>query len=355
MEIFVYQAECGDAARIRYLGKNKRYYNVFVDAGYNKTFRNLLHKEIRDIENANELIDLWIISHIHDDHIGGILSYIKAVTNGIIPNLVKNWYYNPPRLELIEKNQQKLISISSAKSIRQGDQLTQFLKNADKVPQELIHNESCIMNLSGLKLTVLSPSKNSLNKLFEKYSSPTLIESENRISEAKSLCQNDYHLKIEDFNLDCWEEDDSIENGSSISFLIEADNKKTLWLSDSYPTVVYNKLRKLGYSEDNPLLCDWVKVSHHGSSGNMNDSLLSIIRCNKFLFSTNGENKHCLPNKECIARILRNKYRAMNSCYEIYFTYNNRTLRNIFKSDRIDVYERYNFKVHFNDQRIMKL
>jgi len=37
---------------------------------------------------------------------------------------------------------------------------------------------------------------------------------------------NDYKTLINDFDLEIWKEDNSIENGSSISVLMEYNNKK---------------------------------------------------------------------------------------------------------------------------------
>ena len=40
-EIFFYQAECGDASRVRYFGNDGKYHNIFIDAGYRRTFKNV--------------------------------------------------------------------------------------------------------------------------------------------------------------------------------------------------------------------------------------------------------------------------------------------------------------------------
>lgn len=167
------------------------------------------------------------------------------------------------------------------------------------------------------------------------------------ISEAKGKVQNDYHIKLEEFNLDSWPEDLSVENGSSISLLIEVDSKKTLWLADAFPSVVSQSLRNLGYSQENPIICDWVKVSHHGSSGNNSNELYELIDCNNYVITANGENKYSLPTKECIARILRNSYRKPASHYNLYFTDDNWTLRSIFLNEDEKIKERLRFSTHY--------
>ena len=94
-------------------------------------------------------------------------------------------------------------------------------------------------------------------------------------------------------------------------------------------------------------------MTHHGSKGNNSDALYDIIKSENYLFSANGENKHNLPSKECIARILRNKMRLSNSKYKFYFTYDNETLRSIFKTENDSIFKEYNFEVIFNSNKYL--
>ena len=48
------------------------------------------------------------------------------------------------------------------------------------------------------------------------------------------------------------------------------------------------KLKDIGYSKENPVLLNLVKLAHHGSKGNISKEFLEIIDCNDFLFTTNG-------------------------------------------------------------------
>jgi len=114
MEIKFFQAECGDAASIRFLGNDNKYHNIFIDAGYERTFRHALETEIQESIKKNEQIDLWIISHIHDDHIGGIIKYIDTINNGEFKDIVNQYLYNPPRIYDFKKssnNPSKIVSI----------------------------------------------------------------------------------------------------------------------------------------------------------------------------------------------------------------------------------------------------
>jgi beta-lactamase superfamily II metal-dependent hydrolase len=356
MEIKFFQAECGDAAYIRFLGNDNKYHNVFIDSGYERTFRHILENEIQNIGNNNETIDLWIISHIHDDHIGGVVKYIDTIKSGEFKDIVNQYFYNPPRIYDFKKSTK---SISEFVSIGQGDLFYEYLKSNEKLLGFDILNSMDPIELRGLKITILSPSSKKLDNLRSKYSldsSKSLErEEDEEISLAMAPKQNDYKILIDDFDLNKWKEDDSIENGSSISVLTEYNNKKILWLSDSHPTDILYTLTKMGFNQKNKLVCDWVKVTHHGSKGNNSDALYDLIECNNYVFSVNGENKHNLPSKECIARILRNKQRSKKSKYNFYFTYDNETLRSIFKMENDNIFEEYNFEVIYGTDKYLNI
>lgn len=356
MEVNFFQAECGDAACIRFLGNDNKYHNVFIDSGYERTFRHALEGEIKKIISNGEKIDLWIISHIHDDHIGGVTKYIDTIKNGEYSDIVKQYFYNPPRIYDFKKTEK---NINEFVSIGQGDLFYEYLKSNNKLLDFDVTNSMESIELSGLKLTILSPSSIKLDSLRKKYpldSRKSLEREENEmISEAVAQKKNDYKTLIDDFDLENWEEDNSIENGSSISVLTEYNNKKILWLADSHPSDIVTSLSKLGFNKKNKLVCDMVKVTHHGSKGNNNDDLYNLIECNDYLFSVDGENKHNLPSKECIARILRNKGRTLTSKYRLHFTYDNETLRSIFNVEKEYIYKKYNFELIYSTENIYAL
>lgn len=351
--IYFYKAECGDAARIRYLGNDGEYHNVFIDSGYRRTFKNIISRHIKEIQTNEEAIDLWIISHIHDDHIGGIEQYLKQIEIGQSLDTVESWFYNSPR-KSNGSIKEGLVAVSGAKSIRQGDILSQYLEKKGKLPKKDIVFGLEPIDFCGMKLFVLSPSLNKLEKLRDKYESDPELPFERQegeaISEAKAVVQDDYHIHLKDFNLSDWKEDSSIENGSSISILTEYNSKRVLWLADSHPSDIVDSLRELGYTESNRILCEWVKVTHHGSKANNSDELYSLINCENYLFSADGKNKHKLPTKESIARILRNENRDMNSTYNIYFTHDNEVLRSIFSNDNDSIFKELNFNIHFQKE-----
>ena len=349
MKLIIYQVECGDAARMEYEGNDGQIHHILIDSGFERTFRNVLATEIKGIENTHGQIDLWIISHIHDDHIGGALAYIKRIRKGLLPDIVRRWVYNPPRgaMSILSGERDE---VSVAKSIVQGDQLASYILSRETKSDIDFTTSTESLDIHGLKITFLSPDNSTLAGLRKKYAIEKNIPFEREenftISTAKAAATNDYATKLTDFDLDKSIEDNSIENSSSIAVLTSFLGKYMLWLADAHPSLVVRSLQSLGYTTSNPLICDWVKLSHHGSSGNNLSSLFEIVRCNNFIISANGNNKYRLPDKACLAKILLNKYRPAEKCH-LHFTYDNPTLRSIFSTDGPDVYEKLNFEAHF--------
>ncbi|OXB10197.1 hypothetical protein B0A81_04095 [Flavobacterium plurextorum] len=350
MKIYFYQAECGDASRINYKGDDNQNHNIFIDSGYERTFNHILSKEIEKLITNKEIIDMWLISHIHDDHIGGVIKYLTTIKRGEFTDIVEEWYYNPPRIYPALKVISDEKKISEIKSIDQGDQLYNYLNQKGKIKNFDITSEITLPLIFGMEFKVLTPSVEKINKLREKYRLPIVPLQKNEsseISEAKKPKEYDYNVRLDDFDLDFWDEDTSVENGSSISVLTIFEGKKILWLADSHPSDIVRSLKTMGYSKNNKIKCNLVKVTHHGSKANNSNELYDLIDCENYLMSVNGINKDYLPTKESMARIIRNKNRSINSHYKFYFTYDNKILRGIFKSDEESVFEKWNFDVHY--------
>lgn len=347
MEIYFYKAGCADAARLTYIGTDGRPHHIFIDSGYERTYRNVLKDEISDIRSRGESIDLWIISHIHDDHIGGALNYIYDIQQNGLSSCVKRWLYNSPRPLSFPMAKPQ---ISSPSSIKQGDRLTAYLNSRGESTKTAWINSLEMINIESLKITILSPDQASLSRLRETYSQHYIqLESTEYPtgSLAKSQARRDYHLRAETINLSDWREDGNVDNRSSLAVLTESTSSKVLWLADAHPSVISAALRKLGFRPENQLYCDIVKVAHHGSSGNNSDELYSLINSTNFVICADGVNHHGLPTKQCMIRILKNPYRDLSKKYTFHFTNDDQILRSIFTIDGESIFEELNFNIQY--------
>jgi hypothetical protein len=181
-------------------------------------------------------------------------------------------------------------------SIAQGVAFDDVLDQAGVGPRELRLAGQMIKFRHG-EIQILSPEEGQLRALLTKWEK----EKPDSLTSAHS---NDYRSSlVELLQKDKFEEDKSVHNASSIAFLISSGDAKALFLGDSFPSTICTSLRKLGYSEENPLQVGACKVSHHGSKGNTSAELLSLVKCDRFIISTDGS-RHGLPNKVTLARIM---------------------------------------------------
>ena len=304
MKIKFLPAFNGDCILISFIHEGEKK-NILIDGGIPRTYQYHLKPELEELVNENEKIDLLIITHIDDDHIGGIKELYQDVD--FCRDFIKEiWfnsgdllsdYYNAERealraVEIIKNDQTNM-------SVGQGITLENALKEEKgNWVQELTCVSGNIINFLGLSITVLAPNEAKLKRLHKHWE--TEMDKKVKMSEE----HDDFEIPISELIKRKFIEDKAIPNGSSIALLIKENNKSVLLLGDAYPSIVSDSIEKIGLaSKENKLKLDLVKVSHHASKGNTSPRLLALIESNKFVISTDGS-KHGLPDKEAIARII---------------------------------------------------
>jgi len=324
MKIKFLKAFNGDSILISFL-ENEMPRNILIDGGIGdayKTTSNVkgdLHKVIEKIREDKQFIDLLVLTHFDDDHIGGILRWLNKDKEAV--SLIKKVWFNSGK-EIAKKlrndeNQHLNIEVVDGAddfytSPKQGIKFEKYLKENNLWEGKIIEQGSeC--DLFSLKFKILSPNDDKLDKLLRLY--------EKQKDYFTSGGENDFQTSLKDFiDEDSqpsfkFQEDPSVANGSSIAFIMEYEDKNFLFLADAHPSVVIEGLSKFGYNKDNPLKVELMKVSHHGSMYNTSKELLEIVKTNSYLISSSAT-KHGLPNKRTIARIIHNNPNAV-----IYFNY----------------------------------
>ena len=331
IEIKVYQVKCGDCFYIRYISDSK-VINIFVDAGYSGTYKKTFRNDVKEIVARGEKIDLFVITHIDQDHISGIKPFLKEFG---IDNVEKFWFNHYDKLNISEETNETEIGV------KDGITLKNYFQTRNREINEIIAGDELAIS-DEIKFKILSPSVNKL-KTFKNYWKEEGKKYEYEISSKKS---SDYNKSIDELLLNTFKEDNDIANGSSIAFLLEIGTFKCLFSGDAHPSVLYDSLQKLGYTKEKPLKLDFLKVPHHGSKRNLSNELLEILDCQNFIFSANGVNQDYLPNKETIARIVTNSTRAIRKSINLHFNYDNECLRSI-RTNQEEI--KYNFKCEYSD------
>lgn len=319
----------GDCIHINYYHEGSPL-NLIIDGGISKTYsyRNPKRKSeivygelyhlIKSIQDSEQNVDLLILTHVDEDHIAGILKWIKS--DSIFKKTVKEVWFNSG--SIIKKEFEKNINSdydnelrleldydNTDTSIRQGVKFEQFIRDNNIWKEKLIQSLDKIP-FSGLEFTILSPNEDKLNRLLGKWKK----EKPNSLDTSDT---NDYNTSIKDHIKQdtAFKEDASIHNGSSIAFILRYGSNKMLFLGDSHPTIIVDALKSLNYSTSNKLDVDFTKLSHHGSQSNTNKELLDLLECNNFIISSNGD-KHNLPHKRCLSRVINQREKC-----QLFFNY----------------------------------
>lgn len=180
----------------------------------------------------------------------------------------------------------------------------------------------------GIEAEILSPTDEILKHLFDKWPE---ISTEIKDSLSNVLISGGAKSQVDKGSLEVLAKEPfaparSIENdvfnSSSIAFLLKLIDCSILLLGDSRPEIVIESLKKLGKTNKNKLVVDYVKVSHHGSINNTSCELLDLIDCDNYIISTNGGNStHMHPDREVIARLIHHPNRDYSKLRTIYFNY----------------------------------
>lgn len=338
--IEILQAKHGDSFII-HCNKDGNEGIIIVDCGPSSSYINIKQR-LKTIS----IIDLLILTHYDDDHIGGLIKYVnRNYKNESFP-VKEMWVNNAVTYKVASSLD---LNYGQAGELRN---LLSEIKERTGLPQwELYVMEGYKVSFPFVDIEVISPTQEIQQLNFRE-----LNEEVGANLSATKRIKEDFSLSFEELALRPKSEPNlkstsQLINACSIAFILKCDGLSLLMLGDSFPQTVERYLReKKGISEINKLHVDYVKVSHHGSRNNISNELLDIIDCNNFIFSTNGgiaNTNH--PDRETIANILCHPQRNRNKKIYLYFNY---PLNDIIESGaqflntEKDNQEKYNFEIH---------
>jgi beta-lactamase superfamily II metal-dependent hydrolase len=312
----------GDCLWIRY-GKQQSPKQILIDGGRAATYKELKPR-LQALPSNQRHFELLVITHIDRDHIEGVLGLLEdksiPVTFGDI------WFNGFDHLQ-----DAKLETFGAV----QGERLTAALLRSKAKWNAAFKTKAVAIRQNklptfevagGLKLTVLSPDKAKLVALIPTWKQECkdagLIPG--TAARRKAIKKGIEHfgaINVETLAGKKFVDDDTKPNGSSIALLAEHDGKRVLLAADAHMERLVPSVKALLKGKKR-LPLDALKVSHHGSEGNLSKDLLDLLDCPRYLLSTNGSYfKH--PKAVAIARIL--KFGGQGKT--IYFNYDSKFTR----------------------------
>lgn len=351
MKVEIFPANIGDSFLISYGTDYEKH--ILIDGGYRETYDNFLKKRLKEISGFNQELELVIVTHIDQDHIGGILKLIEENGHSTAKNIIginEIWHNSYRNLgegsteEIIQGSPEEVIldeiistgmTTFSTKegniSGYHGSMLASYIYENEYNWNTRFNNGAVstdnlreIVIDKDLKIILLSPSKESLENLrtewerhlkrrkmnfklgkgkkfddaFEFFS----LRKELEIGEGYS-CSYKETKKWDEIEFPI--EDNSKTNASSIAVILETRNSKALFLGDSKPSIIVEALKELKEEKNYSLDFDTIKVSHHGSLKSTNDELIELIDGKKWIFTGNGKNNK--PSEDLVKYILEKK------------------------------------------------
>lgn len=307
----------GDCILIKTIDNSGNDFIILIDGGTASTFEYSLRNELKLISK----IDLLILTHIDSDHIAGLLRFFK---NSLFDKIeIKTFWINGANLARVSSGEK--ISYNQGKSI---EQLLVEKKVDRSSIFSFVTNEFSPSLPNGIEIEVLSPTTSILESLYAEWpamsTEPNTIDM--KVKASSGVSSQVSRGSLGDLAKGEFKPSKSIGNdlfnSSSIAFILHTPDKSFLLLGDARPEILVKALNDKGYTKDNKLSIDFVKVSHHGSINNTSCDLLDIIECENFGLSTNGGNaSHKHPDREVIARILHHTERDYEVERKIYFNY----------------------------------
>lgn len=318
LSIEMLPARYGDCLWIEY-GDPRQPHRILVDCGLKTGYRAVAER-VR--ERPEIAFELFVMTHIDADHIAGGIPLLQEFGPERFGEVWFNgWKHLPLAADVLGVLQGEIFS---ALLVKRGFTWNgSWQEKAVVVPED--GHLPAVTLPGGMKLTLLSPTRERLAELrtvwndeverlgLEPGSEDALESLEDR-TDLQPDALGPARLDVEALAEEPYRPDTGEANGSSIALLAEHEGRALLLAGDAFAPLLEQTVgRLLRERKQERLRLDAFKVSHHGGRGNTSPGLLDLVRCERFLFSTNGS-RYRHPHLETIARILKPR-RDVRLCF----------------------------------------
>jgi CHAT domain len=305
-------ADNGDCLWIEY-GDPSRLRRILIDCGAVSAARTVASR-IQSIGAPSERVfELFVLTHIDADHINGVLPLFgNANLDARFEDIWFNGWHQVSQFLGVKQGEDfsKLLE-DPARSLPWNRAVT---SKGDKHPAPIVLPSDkappTFQLPGGLCLTLLSPGAEQLKRLGREWRQ-ALLELEPGKAMLGRRRPPPPVTDFAKFDLEALArkpvaKDTSVANGSSIALLAEFDEHAILLTGDAHAEVLAKSIAALQRArgrENEKLMLDALKLSHHGSANATTVQLLALLDCQRYLASSNG-NIFYHPDREAIARVI---------------------------------------------------
>lgn len=262
LEIYTYNAGKGDCIRLHFA----EIHNIFIDSGVIR-FAPKFKKLCDEIIQKGETLDALILTHVDDDHIGGVLGNLRYAA------------YQCPFCEVWMNYFGNAAGGDRTLSVRQNDEVYARLIKQGIPVRTAYKGEQ--RELEGALIHVFWPERTEI----ERYNFT------DGYNEAQLSFHSDYCRSLSELaEMPLPPHDASKSNRQSILFSFKFENHSILFTGDAWAE---NVIEAKG-------TYDLIKISHHGSARNLSENYPDTIQSSNFLICTDGR-MH--PDKQTIAKL----------------------------------------------------
>jgi len=355
MKIRAFEGNSGDCVLVTSAaGKN-----LLVDGGLVRHFFGKILSyqfnvapELSKMRERGERLDLVCVSHVDQDHIGGILAMLNDEFEWRVHDHQSNQGLNPPEPEGLRPPEiggiwhnafheqigrrrsevEAALVAEAGRSIASGngpmshgrnffDHLATSLKEAAQVSRRIgarqldiplneafggklvrRHYRSEPVEMGDLTIDVIGPTSRRLNKLKAKWNK--WLEDSDQIDDVISDGDRDEQLLLSEGLVEFLalsgigpvvgdRDEVTVQNVASIVMMVEEDGKRALFTGDARDDHIHDDLIAAGYAdEDDHVHVDLLKVQHHGSENNLGLGFAQKVTADHYLFCGNGGHKN---------------------------------------------------------------
>lgn len=340
VQLSVLPAGYGDCLWLEHRARN-RVHRIVVDGGTTASGDRLAAR-VAALPPSERRIDLFVISHVDADHIGGALALLRQPPAGL--SFGEIWFNGRRHLP-------------RARGPQQGDRLTTLLDELpDRFPWNTSFDGEAVVTGGtgswrrvelpwGAAVTLLSPTPDRLAALAPMWDKTVrrAARGEADDNEPQPTPRSPART-VEQLAALPSRADRTPPNGSSIAMLVEVAGRSVLLAADAHPNVLVPALQALARSRgEDRLRVDAVKLPHHGSQANVTEELVRALRSRRWIVSTNG-NRFGHPDPAAIARVVLHGGPRHTIC----FNYRSRQTR---RWDDAALMERYGYGVDYPARR----